>query len=427
MRFLTNYFLPGVSIISLLYSIGDVCQDTRWLVGFFVLSGLFIIGGALLIYKSNQKSKNLTDDKKQTKSAVSWVMLISGCLILGTLLYDYHILKESAKRNELWRDTLRKNHDEGMALTDLERSASLDNDARSQYTLAHNLLYGENGYDFDIAKAKEYAQKSADQGNAKANALLAVIYSKGLGNKPDYQQALSNIRLALKGGYEQGLSLLPLIDSTDFKLSQRDSIDLQECIQNRAFLDSLYSIVTETFSSKGMSACYPIVRANKERCLELSDKGYYRATDLLYFDAFGDPSQEQLLHQCAMTLAEQDRIPDMPTMRAFFLQALNGPLKSTGEKDLVESAITDNNFWTAMIWDDFDKRYIPDLTSRYDYNLAFYERSKYLLANQDNLNSLFFGLDEDPLQMNVIAKSRLSDCTQDLKQEMQKRPYLFAK
>lgn len=414
MRSLPNIFLTGLSIVSLLYSISGVCQDTRWLIGFSVLALLLIAGGILMLCK------------EWTKKSVSWVVLIAGFLIAGTLAYNYHVHEQNSKRNELWRETLESSKNDGIAMTDLEKSALLDNDALAQYTLAHNLVYGENGYDFDFAKAKEFAQKSADQGNPKAHALLAVIYSKGYGIKPDCQQAFSNIILSIQDGYEQGLSLLPLLDSARFRISSKDSIDLHECIQNGVYLDSLYEVVSTAFSEKRMQDCYPIIRANKDRCLRLSDLDYYRATDLLYFEAFGDPTQQQELHEYAEKLAKHGRIPDLPAMRSFFFQALNGIEKHSSDKDLVEKAIANQDYWYSTMMDDYDKIYIKDLTYRYEYDLAFYERSKYLLANQDNLNSLFFEMNEDLNQINAIAKKSLSDCTQELRMEMLGRPYLFA-
>lgn len=414
MRSLPNTFLTGLSIVSLLYSIGGVCQDTRWLIGFSVLALLLIGGGTLMLCK------------EWTKKSVSWAVLIAGFLIAGTLIYNYIVQELNATRNELWRDTLRSNKNDGLAMTDLEKSAVIDNDDLAQYTLARNLVYGDNGYDFDFAKAKDFAQKSADQGNPKAHALLAVIYSKGYGIKPDYQQAFSNIRQSIKDGYEQGLSLLPLLDSASFKLSPKDSIDIYECVQNGAYLDSIYDAVSTAFKEKGMQACYPIIRANKDRCQRLSDLDYYRATDLLYFEAFGDPTRQQELHEYAKKLAEHGRIPDLPAMRSFFFQALDGIKELSDETELVERAIANQDFWYSIMWDGYDKRYIKDLTNRYEYNLAFFERSKYLLANQDNLNSLFFELDEDLNQIYATAKNSLSDCTMELKEQMQDRPYLFA-
>ena len=61
MRSFPNIFLTGLSIVSLLYSISGVCQDTRWLIGFSVLSLLLIAGGIVMLCK------------QWTKKSVSWV------------------------------------------------------------------------------------------------------------------------------------------------------------------------------------------------------------------------------------------------------------------------------------------------------------------------------------------------------------------
>lgn len=414
-HFITNIFLPGFSIISLLFSISDVCYNEWWFWVFVVFSLLLIAVGAYLL------AKHLA------KKSVSWVILSAGILIFLTAGCNRYIQKENSQRNELWRDYVKSHRDKEQKLTDLEKSAIIDKDARSEYNLAYNLVYGRDGYKFDFAKAKEYAQESADQGNPKAHALLAIIYSKGYGCQPNYQQAFSNLILSIKGGYEQSMTLLPLLDSASFKISPKDSLVLQECVHNRAYLDSLYDVVSTSFTTKGMESCYSIVRAHKDRCSILSELGYYRATELLYFESFGDPNQTEQLHHYAEELAKYDRIPDMPTMRSFFFQALDGIIKYSGDKEVVEHAIANQDYWNAIIWNDYDKEFIHDITYRYEFDLAFYERSRYLLANRDNLNSLFFGLNEDLDRIHEIARKNLSDCILELRKEMLNKPFLFAK
>ena len=412
-RFITNYFLPGFSIVSLVYSIGEVSHNEWWFWGFVVFSILLIGSGAYVL------AKHLAD------KTVSWVILFAGVLILGWDVYSHTDQKNNSQRNELWRDIVKNNRKEAQKLTDLEKSAILDKDARSQYNLAYNYVYGKNGYGLDFEKAREYAQESADQGNPKAHALLAIIYSKGYGCKPNYQQAFSNLILSMKGGYEQSMSLLPLLDSASFKISPKDSLVLLECVQNRSYLDSLYNVVTSMFTTEGPLYCCSIIREHKDRCTFLSEMGYYRATELLYFEAFADTTQAQQLHHYAEKLASYDKIPDMPSMRYFFYKALNGVHQSSCDKDLVEQAIVNQDYLSATFVEDYGKEFIRDLTYRYQYDLAFYERSKYLLANRDNLNSLFFELDDDLDSFHATARKCLSDCIGELKKEMLNKPYLF--
>ena len=412
-RFFKNIFLPGISIASLLLSIGEVCREKVWFMGFIILGVILLLGGGYLLHK------------KLTKNSVSWVLLIAGLLILVTLGYSHHVQKENAKRSELWSAWKLNNWGDSEGMTDLQKSAIHDNDARSQYLLAYNYVYGKDGYGFDFGKGKDFAQQSADQGNPMANALLAIIYSQGYGVQPNYQHAFSNIILSIKGGNEEGLSLLPLLDRASFKVSSKDSLALQECIRNGAFLDSLYDAVITAWKSNNKLASFSIVQANKDQCTKLSDMGYHRAADLLYFEAIRDSTQKEQLHHYAKILKDYNLVPDMPTMRHFFLRNLNGEINYSTDKELVEAAIKNQDYWYSVVLDDYDKSFIHDLTYRYEYDLAFYKRSKYLLANKDSLSSLFFVAKDDLDHVYANAWSSLYDCTAELKKEMLRRPFVF--
>ena len=115
----------------------------------------------------------------------------------------------------------------------------------------------------------------------------------------------------------------------------------------------------------------------------------------------------------------------MPTMRHFFLRNLNGEINYSTDKELVEAAIKNQDYWYSVVLDDYDKSFIHDLTYRYEYDLAFYKRSKYLLANKDSLSSLFFVAKDDLDHVYANAWSSLYDCTAELKKEMLRRPFVF--
>lgn len=407
----------GFSVVTLLFNIGDVCNVLFWRIFFFTISAVLFAFGIFILCN------------KAIPNKIAGIVIFISILIAGAVWYHYKQYVDNSRRNELWREDLRINQDKSANMSDLEKSAILDNDARSQYHLAKNYLYARENYDYDFGKAKDFAQKAADQGNPKAHALLAVIYTKGYGFEPNHPQAFSNIVLSIKGGYEQSLSLLSLLDSSSFQVSSKDSLILHECIQNRAYLDSLYDVLLDAYSKKQDD--FHIVQAHKVRCQPLSDAGYYRATELLYYDALLDSTQSQQLPKYAQKLQEYDKIPDRPTMRTFFFKAIRGEMEASSrpddDKEIVERSISDQDFWYSIILDDFDKRFIQDQFYRYEYDLAFYQRSKYLLANKDNLNTIFFELDDDLDQMYAIARKSLSDCTKELREEMINRPFLFGK
>lgn len=415
-RLLTNIFLPGISIASLLTSIVEVSLDNGWFFFFLLVASLLLGGGVVLLFKG------------LAKKLLPWLSIAFGAAIFITAIGTHNDQKDNILRNELWSDELRNRTEQGVAMKPLEKSAILDNDALSQFHLAENYLYGNDEYDSDFEKAKDFAQKSADQGNPRAHALLARIYSQGYGVEPDYQSAFSNIILSLKGGDEQSLSLLSLLDSADFRVSSKDSLVLNECVRNTTFLDSLYSVVSITFHTKGFPACFPIIRKHKERCRELSDAGYSRAAELLYSEVWGDPNRQQEQQQYTQILFANDRIPDLPLMRSMFFQAMRGGQQPASEKEFVERAIKNRDFWGSLDYVDFDKRNIHDLTYRYEYDRAFYERSKYLLTNQKELDSLYFQIDESNhiSLMRQNAKISLSDCTEEIRRMMHNRPTVFA-
>jgi hypothetical protein len=72
--------------------------------------------------------------------------------------------------------------------------------AQDQVYVATWFLSGTQGYPKDPAQAAVWLQKSADQGNAQAEAMLANLYAKGNGVAQDLPQALSLLQKAADQG-----------------------------------------------------------------------------------------------------------------------------------------------------------------------------------------------------------------------------------
>ena len=75
-------------------------------------------------------------------------------------------------------------------------------DGKAQYQLAEAYLLGALGLKEDDAQAALWAQKSADQGNSDAEALLAGFYLEGIGVPMDADKAaaMADLAMAQKNG-----------------------------------------------------------------------------------------------------------------------------------------------------------------------------------------------------------------------------------
>ena len=75
-------------------------------------------------------------------------------------------------------------------------------DGKAQYQLAEAYLLGALGLKEDEAQAALWAQKSADQGNGDAEALLAGFYLEGIGVPKDADKAaaMADLAMAQKNG-----------------------------------------------------------------------------------------------------------------------------------------------------------------------------------------------------------------------------------
>src|SRR5712671_2238225 len=77
------------------------------------------------------------------------------------------------------------------------KAAANGGNAEAQCQLAEAYLLGELGVKQDDAEAARWAQKSADQGNSDAEALLAGLYLDGVGVPQDETKAAALIDSAM--------------------------------------------------------------------------------------------------------------------------------------------------------------------------------------------------------------------------------------
>ena len=112
-----------------------------------------------------------------------WVLLLSACIGLGTLVaQDINTLEQQAQKG----------------------------DAEAQYNLGEMYAIGRV-VPKNYAQAHKWFRLAADQGNTDAQYILGLMYEEGLGVPQDYAQAVKWYRLAADQGYASAQYILGLV------------------------------------------------------------------------------------------------------------------------------------------------------------------------------------------------------------------------
>lgn len=412
-----NIILPVISFSSMVVGIEDLCYYIAWRIFIMaVVIVLFVLALVLI--------------KRKAKLSLIIISFIASFIISGALCYDYSSIKRTEKTKELWHDYLSENRNKKM--TNIEIEAIEHNNPIAQYELACNYLNGNNGYTMDFESAKYFAQRSADQGNAKAHDLLAYMYLIGRGCQPDTLGAISNSIQAIKEGYlDISVPLLILLKNSNIRLKENDSLLIINSYYAGKYIDSLATVLSDT---TGLYIdIYPALSPEDIiRCDQLSDDGYHKATEVIYSDALIKLDTINI-YKYSSKLKDMGRIPDYPTMRFIFMYSIYGdsyyPSSLTGTEidSFIERSIKNQDYLSLVSPSDFALygRY-ADKFSYYKYALAQYNRVKYLRKNKELLYVPIISMVDDLDRLFDYSKSFLEESTKELTSEMKKRPYVFS-
>ncbi len=410
-----SFILTFFSFSSMIVGIEDVCNSLAWRL-FIGIVALGLLAYSFILYKKNADRSLIF-----TAAAAAVVLVV-------TVIVDYNTYEKSRRNATLYHNYLQEKNSNS-SFTPLERKALIDNDATAQLKLANNYLYGNNGYQLDYQKARDFAQRSADQGFADAHDFLANIYLKGRGCEPDTARAVSNMIQALKEG-NLGLSkYLISFDIGSMHLSRKDSLLVADCYHSALYLDSLCSSCTKSTGQLDNDLFDRTMKEQKKQILRLADNGYPFAVELLFFDALINNRTVEC-HQYSVQLNEMGRIPDLPVMRGFFYDALLGPdyQKWKTEEEYVEKHIDNQDFMGLGIeWEYISLDNLKNPILRYKYNLAQFKRAQYLREYSDYIYTPAVTFNEDVEKEYLFAKNCLVISTNQLASEMISQPFVFSR
>lgn len=410
-----NYVLPLFSFSSMVVGIDDVCQNIVW--RYFI----FFVAIGLLVY-------SIVLIRKNSEHSVIFISVASAVILGVTVMIDYNTYEKSRRNATLYHNYLQEKNSNS-SLTPLERKAIIDNDATAQMKLANNYLFGNNGYQLDYQKARDFAQRSADQGFADAHDFLANIYLRGRGCEPDTARAVANMIHALKEG-KLGLSnYLITFDISSMHLSRKDSLLVMDSYQNASYIDSIYNRCTRSSGDLDLDLFHHMMKENEGQILKLADNGYPFAVELLFFDALINNKKGEC-HQYSVLLNGMGRIPDLPGMRGFFYDALLGSdyLSWKTDEEFVEKCIEIQNFMSMACESEYmSLEQFTNSILRYKYNLAQFNRALFLRDNSSALYSPSVTLKEDIEKEFLFAKNCLVISTNQLASEMISQPFVFSR
>jgi len=411
-----NIILPVVSFSSMVVGIEDLCYYMAWRIFILVVVVVLFVLALVLI-------------KRKAKLSLIIISFIASFTIAGTLCYDYSSIKRTEKAKDLWLDYLSENRNKNM--TNMEIEAIENNNPYAQYELACNYLNGNNGYNMDFESAKDFAQRSADQGNAKAHDLLAYMYLIGRGCQPDTSRAISNSIQAIKEGFlDISAPLLILLKNKNIRLTERDSILIINSYYAGRYIDSLATFLSDTTGS--YKDKYPTLSPiDKNRCEQLSDDGYHKATEVLYSDALINLDTNNI-YKYSSKLKDMGRIPDFPAMRSIFMHSIYGDSyypSSLTDKEIdsfIERSIKNQDYLSLVSPSDFALySSYTNVFTYYKYALAQYNRVKFLRKNKILLYVPILSMEDDLDRLFDYSKNFLEESTKELTSEMKKRPYVF--
>lgn len=317
--------------LSALITAEELAHGMGWCWGLGIISLLAIATASVCLLR------------RKGDSSVMLPVLVSGLILLfftGRGIIGHGIEK---KRTALWQDFIERNAES--TLSEMETAAE-GTDTYAMLELSDALSEGKI-VSPDFEKAKEYAQKAADLGNPLGYHKLGLIYLNGYGVKVDSVRALASFVQAASFGSEVSGQY---IDSLSVKNELPSSL-YSQMLDYRIVEDYISDVTAECGSKaakdyKDMEKnLRKVLRKHHDNLSALSERGYLRATSLLYTEA-SVSSDEKAMHELAQILYKGRCIPDDIRDKREFFTALYG--SDAYEESMVETYIRDGYFLTLL-------------------------------------------------------------------------------
>ena len=367
-----------VQPFALYLQVRNIVENKGYQLLFYILGAAFLLVGIIVLVKEIRDRKALSgkEEDKANSGMMEPIFSIFNGLIL---LLAPVITLGYAKRIDWWTEYAR-NRTESELYSDLL--------PREKYIKALDLLSPEK---MEVAKAFSLA-KDASEGNCpQAFDLLGQMYMGGFGCAVNYELAAFNFAQAAKWGAvslpERIKEYPELLDVRDEKVRKI----ILECEKNSAAIDSISTMLIEKRATQKDAAV--VAEDNRQFFEELSEKGYSKASVMLYIRAIVKSDSTEIRRN-ARRLMESGFIPDYPYERAFFFQQLQSE-QPTAEVNYSLEQINrwkenEDFYWTLTepkaVYGMDEVMTIPDF---YSYTRAQLRRICFLKENKMDLRRIF--------------------------------------
>lgn len=243
----------------------------------------------------------------------------------------------------------------------------------------------------EFSKGMDLARRSAMKGHANAFDLLGCLYAKGLGSEVDYESAAYNFAQAGRLGapaFSKRVKEYPEILCTGSRMVDET---ISESLGIISSLDSLEILTQIEYNKGGNKSIISLWERNKDLLEQLSEKGYYKATSMMYTLA-------KLTHDLpackkyARYFKDENVIPDLPMQRHIFYRFLENNLPEMSDTLTREqfNLLIENEDFYFTLGEHTGEAFLRmkdgiDNIDKYRYNKAQFERCEYLKNHSSEL------------------------------------------
>ena len=363
---------------ALYLQVRNIVENKGFQLLFYILGGALLLVGIIVLFKEEKKRRALSgkiegEAKWDTKEPI--LSIVEGFILLLAPV----IAMEYVKRIDRWAEYAGKRA-KCELYTDL-----LPNE---KCLKALDLLSPDK---MEVGKAFNLAKEASENNCPLAFDLLGQMYMEGFGCAVNYELAAFNFAQAAMWGVvslpERMKEYPELRNVSDEKIRKI----IQECEENSAVIDSINTMLLEERATQREVAV--VVDENRQLLEQLSEKGYIKASVLLYIRAIVKSDSIEVKRN-ARRLMASGFIPDYPYERAFFFQQLQAELpraKDGYNLDEVSRWKENEDFYqtltdpkTVDILSDSLK--IPEF---YSYARSQFRRIRFLKQNERYLHKIF--------------------------------------
>lgn len=249
----------------------------------------------------------------------------------------------------------------------------------------------------EYSTAIKIADMASKKGNGYAYDLLGQLYALGYGCQQDYETAAYCFSQAGCHGvynFPKWLKRFPELLNID---NDRVKEEIEENAKYATLMDSLQRLTLMTIERLGTDKTMSLWDNNYETLVSLSKKGYNGASCMLLRRAEIKGNEDECAAY-ANRLVEQRMVPDAPKQRYFFLRELGKELPEPDDElglGEINRLIENQDFFLTLVAQNVKaysnmQRNGTSQIDIYRYNLAQFERCKFLKNSREEVISFYY-------------------------------------